>query len=122
MNKKSEELSKIPSSVLSRSVSLLNLTLSAGTKYAGLKLTDFFATHADKDKRFHEFLQNQAHVLVSELGKLKGSIMKAGQLLSVYGEHFLPPEVNRVLKALQSDSHPVIWSEMKKVLVTQLGE
>jgi predicted unusual protein kinase regulating ubiquinone biosynthesis (AarF/ABC1/UbiB family) len=48
--------------------------------------------------------------------------MKAGQMLSVYGEHFLPPEVNQVLKSLQSESIPVDGKEMRKVLVRQLGK
>ncbi len=31
-------------------------------------------------------------------------------------------EVNRVLKALQSESRPLAWEEMEKVLIRQLGE
>ena len=48
--------------------------------------------------------------------------MKAGQMLSVYGEHFLPEEVNTILKKLQTDSTPIAWEQMHKVLVQQLGE
>lgn len=119
--KKKKELKKIPSSMLSRGLSLLNLTLSSGTKYAGLKVSDLFSSDG-KDKRLQDFLLSQASELVEELGKLKGSIMKAGQMLSVYGEHFFPPQVNQVLKALQSNTRPVVWEEMEAVIRKQLGE
>ncbi len=35
-------------------------------------------------------MSEQANYLVSEIGKLKGSIVKIGQMMALYGEHFLP--------------------------------
>lgn len=121
-NKKNNEpLEKITSGALGRGLSLLNLTVSSGAKFASLKAGDLFASKEERKKRKEEFLSEQAQLLVQEMGKLKGSLMKAGQMISVYGEHFLPPEVNRILKTLQSDSSPLSWSEMEKVLNRQLG-
>ncbi len=120
--KKNKDLKKIPSSVLTRGLSLLNLTLSSGTRYAGLKVSDFFSSEEGKDQRLQEFLFEQASQLVEELGRLKGSIMKAGQMLSVYGEHFFPPQINQILKTLQSSTRPVVWEEMERALRTQLGD
>jgi predicted unusual protein kinase regulating ubiquinone biosynthesis (AarF/ABC1/UbiB family) len=48
--------------------------------------------------------------------------MKAGQMLSVYGEHFLPPEINQLLRTLQSDSAPVEFAAIQKVLNRHLGK
>lgn len=56
-----------------------------------------------------------------ELGQLKGSLMKVGQMISVYGEHFLPREANIILKSLQSQSPPLKWPEMQKILKTEWG-
>lgn len=56
-----------------------------------------------------------------ELGQLKGSFMKAGQMLSMYGEYFLPPEANQILKTLQSNSPPVAWSEIEPLYRQELG-
>ena len=42
--------------------------------------------------------------------------MKAGQMLSMYGEHFLPPEANALLKSLQSDSIPLSWQAIEPTL------
>ncbi|NUM89645.1 MAG: AarF/ABC1/UbiB kinase family protein [Bdellovibrionales bacterium] len=67
-------------------------------------------------------LLRQAELLATELGKLKGSLMKAGQMLSVYGEHFFPPEVNAALKRLQSETPPLDWKEVEKVLTKSLGK
>lgn len=119
---KKKDLKKIPSNVLSRGYSLLNLTVSTGKRYAGMKFADMFSSVEDREKRLQEFFVEQATQLVDELGKLKGSIMKAGQMLSVYGEHFFPPQINQILKSLQSDSHPVVWEEMKKTIHSQLGD
>ena len=60
--------------------------------------------------------------LIKELGQLKGTAMKVGQTLSMYGEHLLPKEVNDMLKTLQSDSPPLQWPSIRKVLAEQLGE
>jgi len=67
-----------------------------------------------------DFLKNQSQLISREIGELKGSLMKAGQMLSVYGEHFLPPEANAFLKTLQSDSPPLAWPAIQKVLEKQL--
>lgn len=119
--KQGEPLEKITSGALGRGLSLLNLTVSSGAKFASLKAGDLFSSKEERKKRKEEFLTEQAQLLVQEMGKLKGSLMKAGQMISVYGEHFLPPEVNRILKTLQSDSSPLTWNEMEKVLNRQLG-
>ncbi len=121
MKKKKKELKKIPSNAFSRGMSLFNLTVATGTRLAGMKIADLVSSSEGKEKRLQDFLLSQASNLVEELGKLKGSIMKAGQMLSMYGEHFFPPQINQVLKALQSDSSPVVWEEMEKCIRTQLG-
>lgn len=42
--------------------------------------------------------------------------MKAGQMLSMYGEHFLPPEANELLKSLQAESPALDWPVIEKEL------
>src|SRR5690606_19398227 len=69
-----------------------------------------------------KLLQNQAALLSNELGELKGSLMKAGQMLSMYGEHFLPPEANALLKSLQQDSRPLLWEAIEPHLKKYLPE
>lgn len=67
-------------------------------------------------------LTEQARILTQELGKLKGSAMKVGQLLALYGEHmYLPPEVVDILRTLQDDSPPLDWLALQPVLKRELG-
>jgi predicted unusual protein kinase regulating ubiquinone biosynthesis (AarF/ABC1/UbiB family) len=121
-SKSSSELSQIKTKAVQRSMSLLGFTVASGLNYAGFKLGSLLAGPEKNEERWDKFLAQQSTRLVAELGRLKGSIMKAGQMLSVYGEHFFPPEVNRILKTLQMNSRTVTWEEMAKVLRSQLGE
>lgn len=98
-----KNLTQLKTSVLSRSFKLAKLGLNAGIKYAGNRLTD---------SPIEEFLNSQILQMTQEFGELKGSVMKAGQMLSMYGEHFLTPEANKILKRLQSDSPPLEFSVM----------
>jgi predicted unusual protein kinase regulating ubiquinone biosynthesis (AarF/ABC1/UbiB family) len=116
------EIKKINSSAVSRGMSLFGMTVVSGARFVGLKVGDIFSNSEEKDERFSKFIADQVHFLVGEFGKLKGSFMKVGQLLSIYGEYYLPAEVNGLLKKLQSDSPPVQWKTMKKVIVSHLGE
>ena len=115
-----KELKNIRTGALSRGFSLAKLGLQAGTKAAGHAIGNMFSE--DSPVRKTAYLLEQAGLLTQELGKLKGSVMKAGQMLSVYGEHFLPKEANQILKTLQSDSVPLEWAEMKKNAVRALGK
>ncbi|MGZ6472855.1 MAG: ABC1 kinase family protein [Bdellovibrio sp.] len=75
----------------------------------------------DRDESWKRLLQNQASLISTELGELKGSLMKAGQMLSMYGEHFLPPEANQLLKSLQSNSAPLSWEAIEPTLKKNLS-
>ena len=119
---KKKEIKSLRTGTFSRGFSIAKLGFQAGAKAAGHAVGNLMASETAQAIRKKSHLLEQAALLSKELGQLKGSLMKAGQMLSVYGEHFLPPEVNLVLKTLQSDSPPVEWEEMKKILNRQLGK
>jgi predicted unusual protein kinase regulating ubiquinone biosynthesis (AarF/ABC1/UbiB family) len=114
-----KKLSKIKEGALSRGWALARVSMSAGAKAASHAVGNVFASDADKPERLKSLLLSQVDLLARELGQLKGSVMKVGQMLSMYGEHFLPPEVNSVLKSLQSQSPPLDWPAIEKVLKRQ---
>lgn len=97
------------------------MTLNAGASLAGHNLKNAFSSKEDKADNWKTFVKTQAQAVSSELGELKGSLMKAGQMLSMYGEHFLPPEANQFLKGLQSDSPALKWSAIEPVLKKNLS-
>lgn len=120
MSKK--KLKNLRTGALSRGFSLARLSFQVGAKAAEHAVGQLFSDEAARKVREKAKKVEQMAAVAKELGELKGSLMKAGQMLSVYGEHFLPPEANQLLKTLQSDSPSVEWKEMEKVLKRQLGE
>jgi predicted unusual protein kinase regulating ubiquinone biosynthesis (AarF/ABC1/UbiB family) len=99
-------LRQILTSSLGRSSKLLSLSVSAGLD-AAVHSARAFLNPEKKAELSHDFWTTQAKRITQELGKLKGSLQKAGQLFSIYGEHFLPPEVAAILKSLHKDSPPL---------------
>ncbi|MFV8257814.1 ABC1 kinase family protein [Bdellovibrio bacteriovorus] len=118
--KHTKKIEKIKSSVFSRSLSLAKLTIQAGASIAQHGVTTALKSKESKEETWKQLLQNQAQNISAELGELKGSLMKAGQMLSMYGEHFLPPEANDLLKSLQHDSPPLSWEAIEPTLKKQL--
>ncbi len=116
------KLTEVKSSSWSRGLALAKMSVTAGTQAASHAIGGLFASETEKNERFKALLKSQAGLLARELGQLKGSLMKAGQMLSVVGEHLLPPEVNEILKSLQSQSPPVDWPGIEKTLKRNLGE
>ncbi len=112
-NKSKPGLSRIKTSIFERTLSVAKIGLHTGIKYAAQKTLG-------QDKA--EFYSAQALYITNELGQLKGSLMKAGQMLSMYGEYFFPPEANAILKQLQSDSPALDWSAMKPHLESLLSK
>lgn len=98
--KKDQSLS---TSLFNRGISLARAGLRAGRFAAGGGLAN-------------------VEVLVQELGRLKGSAMKVGQTLSLYGESLFPKEVNDLLKNLQAKAEPLSWPAMERQLLNELGQ
>lgn len=69
-----------------------------------------------------QLLGEQVKLMAGHFNQMKGAAMKVGQMLSMYGEVFLPAEVNQWFKTLQNQSTPVEWPILREVLVKELGE
>lgn len=119
--KETVELTSLVTSSLARTSKLLSLSIRAGTGAALLSVKKL-VTGEINAAQSQEFFLDQAKRLADELGKLKGSLQKAGQLFSIYGEHFLAPEINEILKSLQKDTPPVSWKVMHSASRRTLGE
>ncbi|WP_034732762.1 AarF/ABC1/UbiB kinase family protein [Bacteriovorax sp. Seq25_V] len=103
-----KKLSKIKNSFVSRNSGLLKLALKSGMGILknSQNPTEILKTIIGKDPaKFTE-----------ELSLYKGSIMKAGQLLSLYGEYYLPKELNVFLEALRSQSHYIDFDIIKSTI------
>lgn len=114
-------LSSLKTSPLQRNFALTRLGLGTGGKIVAHSIANIFRGEIRRDEAHREFYQRQAQILADELGQLKGSVMKAGQMLSLYGQYFLPAEAIEVLATLQDDTPPVAWKMVAPVLERSLG-
>ena len=67
------------------------------------------------------FMRREARRFVAELGRLKGTYVKIGQMFALLGEHFLPPALTEALHELDASTDPLPWSEIEPVLRANLG-
>lgn len=114
-------ISSIKTGSIERNIALTRLGLGAGAKIAAHSVANIFRGRIDRDEANRDFYERQARILADELGKLKGSVMKAGQMLSLYGQYFLPEEAVAVLAQLQDNTPPVQWRVVQPVLKKSLG-
>ena len=68
-----------------------------------------------------EFARREARRFGNELGKLKGTYVKIGQLMALFGEHFLPPVLAEAMRDLGDQTEPLPWESMEPVLRASLG-
>lgn len=105
-----------------RNVALTRMGVSAGARIAAHEFFNLFRGEASRTASDRTFYAEQARKLAAELGQLKGSVMKVGQMLSLYGQYFLPPEAVEVLAGLQDDTPPVEWRAIEPALKRSLGK
>lgn len=114
-------LHQVQPNALLRGLSLTSAGMRMSARLGTYSLENMFVFGDRRRTQRRQMLEEQARILVEELGQLKGSVMKVGQLLALYGDYFLlPPEVVEVLRTLQSDSPPLAWPALEAVLRAEL--
>lgn len=121
MSDQNDKLKNLKTSSVDRRLSIAKASLLAGTRWATASATSMFSNEEDKEKKRKKAMAEQAHYLVSEIGKLKGSIVKIGQMMALYGEHFLPEEITQALNTLNNQTVALAWPAIKAHLQEQLG-
>ncbi len=120
-NKPRSTVSRIKTGSFERRLSLTKAGLFAGTRMATHMATNLFSSKETRQARHREMLSRQAQYLVEELGKLKGSVVKIGQVMALYGEHFLPVEVTEALHTLEDRTTALDWPVIREELDKELG-
>ena len=69
-----------------------------------------------------EFVRREARQFVNELGKLKGTYIKIGQMLALFGEQFLPGALVDALRDLSDQTEPLHWDALESSVRDSLGE
>lgn len=114
-------VSRIKTGSFERRLTLTRAGLFAGTRMASHMATNWLSSKDKREARHRSMLSSQAEFLVDELGKLKGSVVKIGQVMALYGEHFLPEEVTEALHTLEDQTTSLEWPAIERVLKAELG-
>ncbi len=115
-------LNELKTSSFDRRMSMAKTSLNIGRRWAGNSLGNLFVDKDTREARKQEFISEQAQYLVEEIGKLKGSIVKIGQMMALYGEHLLPEEVTQALHQLNDSTAILSWQLIQQRLQQQLGD
>ncbi|WP_111891652.1 ABC1 kinase family protein [Acinetobacter sp. MB5] len=122
MSGQKDKLKNLKTSSIDRRLSIVKASLLAGTRWATSNATTMFSNEEEKERKRKKALKEQADYLVSEIGKLKGSIVKIGQMMALYGEHFLPEEITQALNTLNNQTMALEWNAIKNHLQNELGD
>lgn len=115
-----QELRKIRSGAIGRRWDLTRASL----RYTGRELSNTLRERLSSGQSDTAESQRAENIqaFVEELGKLKGSIVKVGQIMATYGEYMLPGEVVDALHTLEDKTPAMHWPAIAKQLEKELGE
>lgn len=119
---KKDPLDELKTSPLDRRLSIAKASLNIGGRWAANTARGLFQSKTQKQHNNKAFAREQAQYLVDELGKLKGSVVKIGQMLALYGDSFLPKEIVDALHTLDDKTAPLSWQTIYRTLYNELGD
>lgn len=114
-------LSRIKTGFFERRLEMAKAGFVSGSRMLSHSATNFWASPEEKQRRNKAFMAEQAQYLAKEMGKLKGSVVKIGQMMALYGEYFLPKEITDALHSLEDDTTHMDWQVMLTQLQQELG-
>lgn len=114
-------IKRVKTGAFERRFSMAKMGIVAGTRLAAQSAGNMFTAKDERQDRQKDILSKQALYLADEIGKLKGSIVKIGQMMALYGEHFLPQEVTEALHTLEDETAALDWTSIHEALEDELG-
>lgn len=108
-------------SVLPRTLSVSLAGLRAGSALAVDSVMQRVMGRGPDDED-SEFARREARRFVQELGKLKGTYIKIGQMLALFGEQFLPRVLVTALRDLSDQTEALHWDALESSARDSLGE
>ncbi len=115
-------LKRIKTGKWQRQWSVAKTGMKIGSSSAAQMVGSAFLTKEHRQQKNKQLLSEQSLFLAEELGKLKGSVVKIGQLMALYGEHILPEEVTLALRTLEEQTLALEWPVIEQTLRQNLGQ
>lgn len=110
-----------PTQALGRSLTVSMAGLRAGGALAVDSAVARLMGRSEEDPQ-SDFARREAERFAAELGRLKGTYVKIGQMLALFGEHFLPPVLVEALRNLSDQTEPLHWDALESFVRDSLGE
>ena len=107
---------------IQRRASIAGAGVLAGSRMATSAWANMFRSKEEREREHKRELAKQAQYFADELGKLKGSVVKVGQLLALYGEHILPEEITKAFRSLEENTVAINWESLEPHVKKELGE
>lgn len=117
---KKDDLIHIKTGAISRRLGLTRASLKYGARSLLQSSKELWVGREAPQSRKQR--QKNIQQFVREVGELKGSIVKIGQLFATYGEYILSPEVTLALHGLAENTPPMSWGVIEKTVRHELGE
>ncbi|TGD74372.1 AarF/ABC1/UbiB kinase family protein [Mangrovimicrobium sediminis] len=94
----------------------------AGLRAGGaLAVDSAIARVLGREEEDSAFARREAQRFAAELGRLKGTYVKIGQMMALFGEHFLPPVLVDALRDLSDQTEPLPWDALESAVRASLG-
>lgn len=121
-NRDKSKVKRVKTGAFERRLSLAGMSIVSGTRAASGTMTSMFKPKAQRQARHKEIMAKEAQYIADELGKLKGSVVKVGQIMALYGDHILPEEVTTALRTLEENTTALEWETLEPHVKANLGE
>jgi predicted unusual protein kinase regulating ubiquinone biosynthesis (AarF/ABC1/UbiB family) len=117
---------RIPTSRIARTARIARLAAGQGTRQLGTQAANLRRDDKDRQAALERRHVEAAKQIVTALGTMKGAAMKMGQVLSFLDVGLVPEEYRdefqRKLGELRDAAPNVRFSDMRKVIESELGE
>src|SRR4029450_13864178 len=117
---------KIPTSRVRRSAKVGRLAAGQAARQLGTKTANLARSDEAANAALEKRQAGAAEQIVADLGTMKGAAMKLGQVMSFLDVGLVPEpyreEFQRKLGELRDAAPKVRFSDMRKVVETELGE
>ncbi|NNC99740.1 MAG: AarF/ABC1/UbiB kinase family protein [Gammaproteobacteria bacterium] len=117
-----KQIKKIKQSALQRRLAVSVAGASGGARLLGNRAATAFLSTTKKQASREQALAKEARLFAEKLGELKGAYVKIGQMMALYGVHFLPAQITDALHALEDQTSSLEWSAIEPVIEKALGQ
>ena len=114
-------LVKLKTGRVDRRWSLAKAGFLAGARHAGRTASGWLLPAQQRRAHAQKSLTREAVYFIEELSKLKGSVVKVGQMMALWGDAFFPATITQALHALENQTAMMDWPSIHQQLMHELG-